>query len=343
MDCTSVAEAVLQRVVFQFGVPKRIVSDQGKSFDNKVFSYLMKCLNIEGTLVSPENHGSLVAERSIQSLSKLLLSQLEGHGRQWPMYIQAICYSYNTFSHSLLGGYSPFEMVYGRPPPDHTNINIVPSDEVPTNYESYIQRLKSKLQTIGATVIKLHNAGQERQALKRSSVLRKKVCYKAGQLVYFLMPSHSNLQTNTRKFTVSYIGPVRIKELLDSTHVILEDLSGRLISGIHHIRRIKPAHLRHEEELEADLRVNALSEVQCEDDVRSSDVPHCSPREGEELTLSKSRFRHGEQQVLFTSQDGRWFEWYTLQDHPKLSKCLEGVWFPRVVGSHERWVADYLT
>ena len=108
MDCTSIAEAVLQRVVFQYGVPKRIVSDQGKSFDNKVFAYLMKCLNIEGTLVSPENHGSLVAERSIQSLSRLLLSQMEGHGRQWPMYIQAICYAYNTFSHSLLGGYSPF-------------------------------------------------------------------------------------------------------------------------------------------------------------------------------------------------------------------------------------------
>lgn len=244
MDCSSVAEALLQRVVFSYGIPDRIVSDQGKSFANKVLEYLLKTLQIENTYVSPENHGSLAAERSIQSISKLLLSQLEGHGTSWPLYVGATCYAYNTFSHSLLDGYSPWEMVYGRAPPDHTKISIAPTDNIPSTYAEYVDRLRIRFETIGSTIIGLQNLEQEKRALKHEGSKRKVNIYKPGQLVYFLMPSHSNLSTNTRKFVVSYIGPVKIKEVLDNNHVILEDLTGRLIAGVHHVKRIKPAFIR---------------------------------------------------------------------------------------------------
>ena len=147
-------------------------------------------------------------------------------------------------SHSLLEGYSPFKMVYGRSPPDPSNINVVTADEIPTNYKEYVNRLRIRIEAIGSTVVKLHNSNQECQSLACGAKMCKQITYWAGQLVYFLMPSHSNLQTNTRKFTVSYIGPVKIKEILDPTHVILEDLTGRLIAGVHHIKRIKPAKIR---------------------------------------------------------------------------------------------------
>jgi hypothetical protein len=65
MDCMPVAEALLQRVVFVYGVPDRIVCDQGKSFANKVFEYLCSTLQIQNMFISPENHGSLMAERTI--------------------------------------------------------------------------------------------------------------------------------------------------------------------------------------------------------------------------------------------------------------------------------------
>jgi hypothetical protein len=244
MDSSSVAEALLQRVVFNYGIPDRIVSDQGKSFANKVLEFLLKTLQIESTYVSPENHGSLAAERSIQSISKLLLSQLEGHGTSWPLYVGATCYAYNTFSHSLLDGYSPWEMVYGRVPPDHTKISVGPTDSIPSTYAEYVDRLKIRFEAIGSTIIGLQNFEQEKRALKHEASKRKLNVYKPGQLVYFLMPSNSNLSTNTRKFVVSYIGPVKIKEVLDNNHVILEDLSGRLIAGIHHVKRLKPAFIR---------------------------------------------------------------------------------------------------
>ena len=69
IDAVPVAEMLLQRVVFLFGVPKRIVTDQGKSFTSKVFTFLLRTLKIQPTTISPENHGSLVVERGIQTLS----------------------------------------------------------------------------------------------------------------------------------------------------------------------------------------------------------------------------------------------------------------------------------
>ena len=247
IDCLTISEAVLQRVVFLFGVPRKIVSDRGTSFANKVFQYILKTLQIESQFVSPYNHGSLVVERSIQSLSGLLLSQLQGHGRNWPLYINCTCHAYNTFSHSLLGGYSPFELAFLRTPPDYLNIKFPDDQSMSVTYQEYIDRLKVRFNSIASMVISLQNAHQEKQAIKHDQKARRPAAYSPGQLVYMLMPAASDLQTNTRKFKVSYVGPLKIKEMLDPTHVILEDLNGALIYGIHNVRRLKPAFIRSSE------------------------------------------------------------------------------------------------
>ena len=77
-----------------------------------------------------KNHGSLVCERSIQSISNMLLSNLQGRGRAWAYYVQAVCHAYNTFAHTSLGGYSPFKLVYMRQPPDWLNIKCDPQSVV---------------------------------------------------------------------------------------------------------------------------------------------------------------------------------------------------------------------
>ena len=62
IEAKTIAEVLLQRIVFQFGVPTRIVCDQGRQFTSQVFGLMMKTLGIEQILISPENHGSLVCE-----------------------------------------------------------------------------------------------------------------------------------------------------------------------------------------------------------------------------------------------------------------------------------------
>ena len=254
-----------------------------------------------------------------------MISQLHGRGRSWCYYIQAACHAYNTFAHSTLGGYSPFELVYLRKPPDWLGIETGLLKDVPIPYGDYVEQLKFRLQLISSLVLKLHNDAQERETMKHASSLRKTPSYVVGQLVYFLMPRSGALNTNTRKFVVSYVGPIRIKSVLDTTHVILEDLMGRAISGIHHTNRLKPAFIRGKsgvmsnvEDLQKNIDLHfccteseiTSSDISCSllcDDtgvyVADSSVKTCGvPSVGDRLWCSKQRFKNGSLQVLFTTR-----------------------------------------
>jgi len=350
IEATTIAEVLLQRLVFQFGIPRLLVTDMGSQFTAKVFNLICQTLGTEQIMVSPENHGSLVCERSIQTISKLLLSQLQGNGRAWCFYVQAACHAYNTFAHSTLGGYSPFELVYMRKPPDWLGIETHPLDGVPVTYLDYVDLLKERLKLVGSLVLKLHNEAQERETHKHATGLRKTPVYSKGQLVYFLMPSSGALKTNTRKFIVSYVGPVRIKTVLDTTHVVLEDLSGRTITGIHHTNRIKPAYIRgkfgvisNTDELAE--QVNAHFSF---DETRyplsnhilgwndngifytENEESHklAFPQSGDILYCTKQRYQNGTLQVLFTTRvEGvvppslrmtEFSEWYEVGLFPSL-------------------------
>jgi hypothetical protein len=366
IEATTIAEVLIQRIVFQFGLPERLVTDQGSQFTSQVFKLIMQTLGVNQIFVSPENHGSLVCERSIQSISNLILSQLQGRGRAWCYYVQAACHAYNTFVHVTLGGYSPFELVYLRKPPDWLGIDPDLLNGVKVQYSDYVDRLKSRLRMIGSLVLKYHNEAQERECLKQADSLRKVPSYRAGQLVYFLMPASGALDTNSRKFVVSYVGPVKIKSVLDSTHVILEDMTGRTISGVHHTNRIKPAFIHGKsgvisniEQLKvdacfcfeepsfcdsmSDYSIHSCGDVFLVDEDKDylSENTSCYPESGESLWCTKKRYKNGSLQALFTNRFNpdasvQFTQWYDLDMFPCFQKCA-GLRRGQITGSESKF------
>ena len=168
------------------------------------------------------------------------------------------------------------------------------------------------------------------------------------------MPSGSGLNTNTRKFIVSYISPIRIRSVLDTTHVVLEDLTGRLISGIHHTNRIKAAYVKTKDGVVSDCeglnKVINNSDVQKDisdafvsydyaseiDKTFSFESEHSfGVCEGDELEYTKNKFRNGDCEVLFTTKDKSWAEWYNLSLFPVLKEELDNS-LDRVSGSVEK-------
>ena len=194
------------------------------------------------------------------------------------------------------------------------------------------------------------------------------------------MPNLSNLQTGTRAFKVHYIGPLHIKAVLDPTQVILEDLTGRTLVGIHHVHRLKPAFVRVSDGVVDNIRslrekmtekenstgMAALAIVDENDNVKgpldTTKFVLCAqesvvsdqfktksvykensgfacnvqlsdkqkgklitrldkmPIEGSELFVSKSRYKDGERQYLFTCRDGPYAIWIEPSLHPCLGK-----------------------
>jgi hypothetical protein len=85
-------------------------------------------------------------------------------------------------------------------------------------------------------------------------------------LVYLLSPSHSSLQTNSRKIRMDFIGPLAIKDMLDRNHAILQTLDGKHINGIFHVARLKVAWIRTENGV-----TNNIKETQCSQPVTVTD------------------------------------------------------------------------
>ena len=235
-----VAEKLLQHVVFIYGLPDVIVYDEDKAFENQVMKYLHNTLNIEQKFVSPENHGSLVSERFIKTMTNYIVSNITGNGKLWPLYAAPCAFSFNCFAMPHLGNLSPFELVFGRNPPDFCKLNYDPIDKVTVNYRDYVELLKNRLNHVSKTVLDLHTKLQQNQAQKQADrVDNSRNAWKVGMLVFLLSPNHSALVTNSKKIKMNWSGPYVISAMIDSNHVCLEDLTGRPIYGVFSVARLK--------------------------------------------------------------------------------------------------------
>ena len=243
-DTISISEAILQRIVFVFGRPSRIVADQHPSNSSKILMHIYKTLGIEPVFISPANHQSLVVERFVGSISRLLLSHLENTGKNWTAYVPACVYSYNSFPIPSLGGYSPYELVYGRKAPEMLNLHLMPIPNIPISYQQYLTNLQDKFDKMGKIVLDLQKEKQLKQVQEHEQKVAESGKFVQDQLVYFLCPSAGDLQTGTLKFVSRYVGPLVIAQLLDPNHVILKDLSGKILFGNHSTKRIKAAFIR---------------------------------------------------------------------------------------------------
>ena len=61
------------------------------------------------------------------------------------------------------------------------------------------------------------------------------------------------------------------------------------------------------------------------------------PDEGEEIRLTKSRFKDGQHQVLFATSEGEWNMWYTVGEYPSVASIVNPEIMGRTTGSRRKW------
>ena len=254
-DAQTVAEAVLQKCVFQFGPFQEFVSDQGREWDNAVVNYIFQALKVKQKFISVNNHQSNKSERFISTVSSLLTSYLTNNGKNWHLFTNAIAYAYNSFVSPALGNHSPFYLVYLRNPP--TMFTCPPVTQVATGYHQYVNLLKDRLESIGKVMLDIQAKLQHAQAEQQNKKVKNPPLYTPGSLVYLLAPSSSALQIASRKLRLDFVGPFAVKEVLDRSHVILMTLDNKQLPTVIHVSRLKPAWIRC-----GTKSVNNMSELQ---------------------------------------------------------------------------------
>ena len=113
----TVAKALVERWFHVYGIPSRIHSDQGKSFDNKIVDALCKMYGVERTMTSPYNpRGNSQCERFNRTMFGLLKTLTKEQKGDWPAHLPALTFAYNATPHSTTG-YQPYELMFGRKAP----------------------------------------------------------------------------------------------------------------------------------------------------------------------------------------------------------------------------------
>ena len=109
-----ISDTLIHRVFAISGPPQYLSVD--RALTGTVIQILLQSSQCSMQIISPWNHGSLKAERQIQTIGNMITKQLQGTGSTWPLYASVAAYTMNTFASKALQGFSPFELVFARKP-----------------------------------------------------------------------------------------------------------------------------------------------------------------------------------------------------------------------------------
>ena len=233
-----IAEALIYRVIYLFGPPRWIVCGEAAKFTSAIIQAILTMLNCRLKVISPYNHGSSKCKRQIKMISDIIVKHLWDKGQMWPLFATTAVYTMNTFTSEALSGFSPFQLVFLRDPPDLTSLSFPKIDTIPVNYHEYYSLLLAGAQMIGRLLLEWRT----KQALeyeKKNRQYTNEEMFQDDQMIYLLAPHSSALQTDTTKFKQDFIGPLFVDTAIDKTHYRLKDATGLLLDGTYHMNRIK--------------------------------------------------------------------------------------------------------
>lgn len=208
VDAKAVKDQIAERFIRyfasfcgKFGIPKRIVSDNAKQFDNKCLDAIREQFGTEHQ-VTPAGHsqGNAICERVIQSISdKLAVIIANATNRlDWELALPMVLFSINSKVHSSTG-YAPFELLYGRPAP------LVQKDmrNLITPHDLHAQVIKDTLSQMRANAI-AHNYDAHIKSKNYYDRLHRETSYNIDDLVLIKVKSRS------RKLGPKFEGPYKV-------------------------------------------------------------------------------------------------------------------------------------
>ena len=166
--------------------------DEAAEFTSAIIQAILTMLNCRLKVISPYNHGSSKCKRQIKMISDIIVKHLWDKGQMWPLFATIAAYAMNTFTSEALSGFSPFQLVFLRNPPDLTSLSFPKIDTVPVNYHEYYHLLLARAQMIGRLLLEWRTK-QALEYKKKNGQYTNDEKFQDDQMIYLLTPYSSAL------------------------------------------------------------------------------------------------------------------------------------------------------
>ncbi|CAF1344489.1 unnamed protein product, partial [Didymodactylos carnosus] len=227
------AQILVDELIFRYGVPHRLITDNGVHFNNDLLKALAAKIgfhHIKSTPYHPQTNGQV--ERFNATFRPQLAKLQSENTNDWDEFLPAITFAYNTGQHASTT-FTPFQLMYGRhatlpfDPPKDSLIMIRPSD-----YWIQIQRLLRIYQQTARSNIKT----TQHYAKQRYDKGRNDPHYLPGDYVF------SKNTSRQSKMEELYSGPYIVIQAQHPNYLI-EDLESKFQKTVH-VSHLAPVHER---------------------------------------------------------------------------------------------------
>lgn len=181
---STVAQVLLNEWFFRFGVPGRIHSDQGRSFEGALIQQLCHLYGVSKSRTTPYHPaGNGQCERFNRTLHNLLRTLPASRKRDWASCLPHVLFCYNTTPHQGTGE-SPFLLMFGREPrlPIDFLLGRV-QDPVPGEVQDWLVEHQARLEVAFGNARERLLVAAERRKERHDQGIRD-TTLQVGQLVY---------------------------------------------------------------------------------------------------------------------------------------------------------------
>ena len=243
-EALTVTKAFVDTFVSRFGTPLQVHSDQGRTFEAKLFQDMCTYLQIEKTRTTslrPQANGSV--ERFNKTLINMLSMYCQKEQNQWDVYLQQVMMAYRASVNSNTGK-TPNMMTFGREVV--LPLQAVMGKPVSEENESFeVEDYVSKLQT---SMIKIHDVA--RTNLSKAADYQKRYYdthsrkaqqrhFENGQLVWLHEPTRK--VGVCHKLVNKWKGPYLVTRKIDDLIYLVKRTPSQPVRA-YHIDRLLPYH-----------------------------------------------------------------------------------------------------
>ncbi|GKB03552.1 retrotransposon-related protein [Tanacetum coccineum] len=237
-----VAQVFLTQVCKLHGVPESIVSDRDKVFLSTFWRELFKLLHVKLLLSSayhPQTDGQTeVVNRCLETYLRCMTGE---NPKGWFKWVPLAELWYNSNYHSSIGT-TPFEALYGQPPPIH-----VPYVGGLSKVDTVDRSLVAREQAIAT--LKFHLARAQNRMKQQTNKHRIERELQVGDLVLLKLQPHRQVsirQGKQNKFSPKYFGPFEVIAKVGQVAYKLKLPPQAQIHDVFHVSQLKKLQGQHQ-------------------------------------------------------------------------------------------------